>query len=470
MGHSLAASTSNSITPISAEANLLRSKIEALGLVSSTDTGARWLLKALHPAEPSVSNVKLPDGCSQDTVAVETCMTYSLKPTSSTNWGAQMTLLPHPTCMMDIYPTEGASLVLPSTIRNPLFQAAAPDDDLGSLIAIAEEWRMTSMSVTMHLDANATTDSGTVVAAMIPVKPNVEFFSGLNTTGTVYCSAPTLWFNPSDYPTYTQLLQMPKAYQANLRTGIYMPMRLSNTSQHWKGFQHRVKLINPSVLTLTNSYGVGYVNATTATPAYPNWDLSAMRNASGVPNGAAMASFLGDNFGRICISNVAPTSAVVIKIKLGLELKVQPTSSHAVHLSAAPPIDQAALASYFAIIRQLPDAYPADYNDGGKILSYISKAIKAVAPFLKVMPGVGGLIGTASDAVVPLLDYGVAKLSGRKQKKQKQQRKKSTNALIASVLAPTASAEDAYALGQQLAKTRKVSRQPKVVAVKRKRN
>lgn len=392
-------------------------------MASSSDEGARWLLKALHPAEPSVSNVRIPDGTAMDTVAVETCLTYSLAPVSATPWGADMTLLPHPTCMMEILPNGGAIASPALTIRNTLFKAATADDDILNLVNMAEEWRMTAMSVTIHLDANATKDSGTVVAAQIPVKPNLFIpYGAVALSNTVYSGVPAIFFDANDQPSYGTLMQMPRAYQSNLRTGLYMPLRLTNTSQHWRSRREICKLLNPSMIVGEDTFGSNhqpYVTSTATTPAYPNWDLSpAKRDATGQSFlvGGAMSPFLGDSFGRICITNVDPSSAVVIKIKLGLELKVQPYSTQAVHLEKAPSMDAMAIASYFAVTRQLPDAYPADYNDGGKILNMIGRALRGVAPLLNGIPGIGPMLSAVATPAAALAEYGSVAMANRRKK------------------------------------------------------
>jgi hypothetical protein len=97
--------------------------------------------------------------------------------------------------------------------------------------------------------------------------------------------------------------------------------------------------------------------------------------------------------------------------------------------------DQVALDTYFAIARELKDAYPADYNDLGKIWDAISAASKKALPFLKKVPGfsipanlIGGVV-TAGDwmrkAGKTPPPKGKGKGKGKKKKpQQKQQQKK----------------------------------------------
>jgi hypothetical protein len=84
--------------------------------------------------------------------------------------------------------------------------------------------------------------------------------------------------------------------------------------------------------------------------------------------------------------------------------------------------DCRALDTYFAIARELKDAYPADYNDLGKIWDIISRVGKKVLPVLKVMPGpiAQGIATTAGGAI----GLGDAVRAKRVAKKQRQKARK----------------------------------------------
>jgi hypothetical protein len=58
-----------------------------------------------------------------------------------------------------------------------------------------------------------------------------------------------------------------------------------------------------------------------------------------------------------------------------------------------------ALDAYYAISRELKDAYPADYNDLGKIWDVIKKAAVNTLPLLRHVPYVGPFAEVAERAL-----------------------------------------------------------------------
>jgi len=87
-----------------------------------------------------------------------------------------------------------------------------------------------------------------------------------------------------------------------------------------------------------------------------------------------------------------------VYVRAGYEIQVAPGSIYSPQLKMSPPHDPVAIENYFQIARQLKDAYPADYNDLGKIWDVISGAAKAVSPFLAAIPGIGPVLSS----VVPM--------------------------------------------------------------------
>lgn len=90
--------------------------------------------------------------------------------------------------------------------------------------------------------------------------------------------------------------------------------------------------------------------------------------------------------------------------RCGWEMQPLPGTNLVSFAKSSPPFDQRAISSYFAISRELKDAYPADYNDLGKILEVIKSAARVALPVASmifpaarpVLAGISGLLG-ASD-------------------------------------------------------------------------
>lgn len=388
----------------------MRGKLEQISLLAQTEAGREWLLKALHPTEPSIAAVGLPDGTASDTVCIELTMTTTLNESTlggafASPWGGKILLTPH------MYPgafigTEGAIAVAPRPFKYPLFTGSTAAGDYSKLLTIAEAWRLCGQSVTIHLDANSTKDSGTIVAAQMVTKPLV-LFPGSSSTG--HMQRPLVAFAEGalyhqDNPSYDELMALPRAYQSNVRTGLYMPLKLSNTSQHWCSM--RESIISTALDSLTSA-SEGWQLSAAMPGAFPfpfyadngPYRVAANNDIHGYPT----APYMGDNWGHIAVSGLDPGSGLVVKFRSLLELKVQASSSYAPHMRPAPFPDVRAIENYFTIVRELPDAYPADHNDAGRILGVIGKAIKMVSPFLNVVPGVGPTLSQMAPQVSKIL-------------------------------------------------------------------
>lgn len=400
--------------------------IADLNMVSSTELGREWLLKALHPAEPSVSGTQCPDGTELDTVPLELTMTYSLAAPGGVPfpaaWGAQISVLPS-IFPLAIYPTGGAVGVAAFNVRYPQISGTNPNNDFLNLMANVEALRLTFCSATIHLDANATTDQGTIVACQQLAKPQMLFMSqaaGVSVTpitGFHY----TVPFTTGDVPGYDQIMAMPRAYQANMREGVYLPLRLSNTSQHWFSLREAASVTDLSALTSPALYQ--YKLNTTAGSAWPYWSCDrAYLNGTNIL-APPLCPMLGETVGHISITNLHPSSGIVIKVRTGLELKVQSQSPYLPYARPSADVDVMAVESYFRIVRQLEDAYPASYNATGEILKLVSKAVRTVAPLLAPIPGFGPLIAAAGGPVAALASYGAKRLAQGDKKKKKPKKK-----------------------------------------------
>jgi len=387
-------------------------RLASLAQVTSTELGREWLVKALNPTEPSIAAVGMPDGTAVDTVCLELTTSFTVNASTmgftpasplSAPWGMKVLLTPH-MIPGSIIPLEGASSAAPIPVRYPIFENADIRADYSNLTSLAEAWRLCGQSVTIHLDANSTKDSGTIVAAQQVTKPQV-MFPGMSATG--YMQYPLLYFQEgtvdhADNPDYTTIMALPRAYQSNLRTGLYMPLKLNSTCQHWSSARESV--IMTAQDSLAGSPSLGGLSLTTAALGpypFPHYAFrgpirSALNNTI---TGWTSAGFLGDTWGHIAVSGVDPSSGVVLKFRSLLELKVQARSSYAPHMRPAPFPDHMAIQNYFTIVRELPDAYPADYNDAGKIMGVIGKAIRTVSPFLTFIPGVGKALTAAAGPI-----------------------------------------------------------------------
>jgi len=226
-------------------------------------------------------------------------------------------------------------------------------------------------------------------------------------------------FTAEDKPSFTSSQAMPNSYFSRSKDGAYVPLKLTDTCQDWVSDCDAITpLALNQELTTPNTAFVTISPSWDATTTYPFVDLHALTVST---PGHSMAGdrtscFLNDNWAHICARNLAVTTSYSFFIRLGLEMQVSPNSSLAPQLKLSPPHDALALDTYFAVARELKDAYPADYNSLGKIWDVISAAMKLVSPALTALPVYGPAASVALNGVVGLGDV----IRGRRQKRRQR--------------------------------------------------
>lgn len=352
--------------------------------------------------------------------------TYRLSaPAGATVWEWDASLNPHPVNFMSVMKTDQTAAYLYTNFLNTQLTGATHALKMADLLAKAQRWRMTYMSVTVQQDGPALADQGTIACAQGPAAP--RRYAGLPTsdagpTGAVTLRPNMIAYSVGDNPGFDALQSMPMAYWSKTRDGAYMPMKLSRTCQQWTGEN---ELVIPIYTTEDNP---AYCKLSTAPlppgttcgwPFYelPAWGITPGVTAGTLPNSGinggtpvATSPMLNDSFGYISARNCAPTSSFTFFVRMGLEVVANPGTSLTPFLHTSPRYDPVALRTYFAIARELKDAYPADYNDLGKMLLVIKEALKTA---MRYAPGAMraaaipvGLAGPTGAAVATGLNAG----------------------------------------------------------------
>lgn len=420
-------------TPLTGEANGLYHKLMESGKLGETTDGAAWCLKALHPAEPTINGTAVPDGTTCSTLRSHYSWSHTISSPDPARglWGIDSSLVPHPVAAFEYTPTfEDGTVGSPAQLNNPTFTpSTVPVDNLGAaFMSQFERWRLTFMSVTIHLDANATKDSGTVVASQQATQPFV-LFPGSSAS---YVHPPIAVFQDEDQPDYDKIMSFPKAYQSNAKFGLYMPLRLTNTSQHWRSVKELIGVCSLA----TTSYHWGnegtQIIPSQLNPGYPLWAITPTHfdMPTSQIRGASWPGFLNDIFGHICFKGLDPSASLVLKFRVGLEQQVQYGATTVSYVKPPPEVDNHALMAYARLSVSLPDAFPASANDNGTVLKWIGEGMKKIAPAVKFIPGYGSLAAPVVDGLGSLALYGAKSLAKRQgiknpYKKQRTPQQKS---------------------------------------------
>lgn len=321
-----------------------------------------------------------------------------------------------------------------------------------------ERWREVYAGVTVYQDGPTLSDQGTVAACQYGFDGNVsnaaqrwETSAGSNIT--FGSSARGLVQYPSNkLPSYEMSQAMPNAYFNQSKFGVYMPLRLGPNHQVWKSQADILNFVASRGQFTGSTYypqvpfqeftGIQGIQIPAITPDYLHMffpaqdalgDAANMRGypphpqlysacyvadgtlltskATGMSSLCEMMPQLANNVGAICFRNMAVATGLQLYFRVGLEAQCRLGSSFAPYLKVAPAYDPLAVENYYRISRELKDAYPADFNDLGKLWDTIKSVARSVIPSitrgLSFVPGPVGMIAQGVGALVnPLLEGG----------------------------------------------------------------
>lgn len=388
---------------LASQTQKLKDVINARNLgFGNTQPGKDWCIKALHPSDPITEVRGIPDRSAFPTVLQNYQMTYRFTCDSGATgtWAFEAVQLPHPVQFAVIKVTDsvGTRYLYPA---NSQIDGANVGLKNRAFIAQAQRWRLAYAGMTVYQDAPALANQGTIVAAQVPFSYYYLNRSGKIRTAGVNYTAGCMRVGiatSEDVPNFINTQAMPNAYFGRSEHGCYMPLKLTETSQDWASaadmFVPASDVLDKTTIVDTGSYVK--LDTGGAPGGWPLYTTAVASNQWGatytdtdVVVGDAVTPLLNGVVGHLCAQNLAVTTSFTLFFRMGIEMQVVPTSSMSPHQKLSPAFDPLALDTYFAISRELKDAYPVDYNDLGKIWDVISSVAKTVGPFI---PGIGPVI------------------------------------------------------------------------------
>lgn len=378
---------------------LIESKHVPLG---TTPNGRQWAVKALHPADPTATPIGIPDESATPSVFQHYQKQISIlnaTPGTAGVWSADVYILAHPVIMASIcvYDSSGAyswNYVLNESFGSSGDSYATRKDLFASQV---ENYRLGYLSATGHLDSAAVTDQGMIAVAQYPLNC-VRGGIDASSAAPGYMQRRALIFN--ELPkTYTQLLTMPNSYTNNAREGCYAVYRLSRTHQRWRNARDVATFVpygNAGVLTAASTgaaVAAGAPSVTTVSGVFP-YAMTGYYAGSSATNSVAHLR-CDVNMIHISLQNLHYLSSFVLTLRHGLELQISPGSPLTSFLHAPPNYDPQAIDGYFAVMRELKDAYPEDYNSLGKMAGILWGIVKTVGSFV---PGASPVLNGLENA------------------------------------------------------------------------
>lgn len=397
---------------------------EKTATFGSSVEGADWCLKALHPSDPAVQVRGIPDRSSAPTTLLNYQMqaTVTAPNTGIANpWDFNSTLIPHPISFLwGFRDQNGAGDQI--CIRNEQIEGNTHATKMTAFLRTAQRWRLAYAAVTVVQDSSKDSDQGTINVAQVNVEPGVASPAFFSAAG-LRPGLPYHYWQTSDLPAYERNAAFPNAYSSDSRAGAYVPLKLDIDAMQWHSQADMVSYA-PATSTEASSWGP-LVSSTASNSNFPHGtqtDVDSLKapffNPTTLVYGGEFTSALcAPAVAHICLQNLAATTSVNLFFRFGFEVQCQATSPLSPLVRMSPVYDPLAMEVYQRISRQMKDAYPADYNDLGKLWDVISRIAKAVAPGLSSIPKVGPLLSLAVPMVASAGDKIRERLSKKKPKK-----------------------------------------------------
>jgi len=319
-------------------------------------------------------------------------------------WTYQGYLLPHPLAFMYNSVTDSIGSV-GTNFLNTQITGATVFDKKQEFHSIANRWRVAYMSVTVYQDGPDLANQGMVSVCQFPSNPAIWNFSN-PIPGGMAAFPHVAQYDLSTYPDFTGCAAYPNAYLNKGREGAYVPLKLTRTHQQWHSLVDEEMYTSGSTNFDTDLLTFLQLPVTTGITVFPiggqtrAWSAGVGANCGGM----SLPPMGNDTFASINFVNLAVTTSLKFYVRLGLEIQCLPGSVMSPHLKLSPEHDMMAESCYFAIARQLKDAYPADYNDLGEIWDRISEAAGAVLPGISTMGVPGMVVGGIGSAIKTIGD------------------------------------------------------------------
>jgi hypothetical protein len=365
-----------------AQTNKLREVIEASGSsLGATEQGKAWCVKALHPSDPVTDVVGIPDWSCMSSVLMNCQQQVNFSPAYAASWDADIYLMSDPASpvLVQTYLSSGGTITS-TNVTNTTF-GATTSAATAAWLADFQRWRVCYEGLSVYLNASKMYDEGTIAACQYVAAPRKIDLTGAVTAGGIYMNPFAVRrFHTEDVPSYANLMKAPNAYVGEARDGCYMPLRLDTNHAVWRD--------ETDVTVSASTWQAGLPTTAPASvwpymDCVPAWSTGATGQIQGTQHLVPASAYIG----VISLKGLNPNAKITLCLRAGFECQVTPDSGYAPFQRMCPLSDEVAYNSYFAISRQLKDAYPVEYNDFGKLWDVIKQVARTIDPFLGFIPG-----------------------------------------------------------------------------------
>lgn len=398
--------TTNVAVPVPAPVVTTKSKVtladhlELRNLpLATTPAGKNFAIKSLHPADSEIKTCRGPGGV-LPTLSIA-CDAVDTFPFPANAVGCTVIQTPNPFCPVGVYFTDAdntsveswsftnTALDCPGWLRNSANIAAASSVGLQTWDRKIEKYRVLAQSVTVDVIAPALSDQGTIVSAQYDACPRTAQFSYMDptqTTGLLACDA---WFYGPP-PSSGQLLMGTSAYTAKAREGFYQPLKIGKFK--WRN-------VRDNFVQMEDQGGMNQAHS--CPHKMYNYPILVGSNAPVGTNQFALPKPTSNAVGITIIEGTAGNPQVSIRLRFRQVCEILPRlgGTLAPLAEAAYPPDELSYRMISEIAGRMKDAYPASYNDLGKLVNTITNIGKSVLKYadpildaVGLVPGVGNIV------------------------------------------------------------------------------
>lgn len=375
--------------------NKLREVVLGMSMpMGNSKSGSDWALKALHPAEPTVPEIGIPDCRNGPSVTYNLTQCYTIhKPTGgASNYNATCAFWANPVIFGGCHTYDGVNSTW-EPITNTQLSVAPADtykEFTRTFCGAVEAYRLAYASVTLHQDATSVSDSGTFGCAQYIMEPTPVAY----VANPGYCTRKShVWCDR--LKTWEQLQNLPNAYMAPVRDGLYAPFKLTDfefSKTNDFGLHNNCTDAPAFANPVTWGDEIAFQSPVISLPEFPY----GIKGTSGTDGPVLTLPNCSRNVVHISAKNLHPDATIQVTIRYCFELLVPPGSRFASFVKTPTNYDPVAIEAYFGISRRLADAYPGEYNEFGKILSNIWNVAKSILPM--IFPAAGGVMAAGEGA------------------------------------------------------------------------
>lgn len=398
-------------------ASNLSTLLESKGVnFGTTPEGKEWCIKALHPADSRFTSRGIPDRSCARTFTYDYEMEFVLsnprsliKDYNCDSWGVDCQLLPHPIVFMSGFYTDQDEWLRRSgaparfEVFNPHIISGSHDHAQNYLkfSEHVEKWRLMYSSVTITLVCNDTSNQGTMSVCQRPLCP-LSFNASGTKRGTaegvdtivllpkILCYPGKVNTVSGEHPQYGRIANMPNMFTGAAKDGAYIPLKLDETMEKWTSRSDDCSwAFRPDGDAICPILGAEPKLLDAESP-FPTLNAAYFSSATGRGMiGSITTPLCTANVADIGIKGLSPSASIRMIFRCGYEFQCSPGSPFVPLLKPAPNYDRQAIDSYYAVTRELKDAYPASFNELSKLWGPILSAVREIVPV--VSPFLGGL-------------------------------------------------------------------------------